>query len=277
MIRKPSFTFAALSLAALAGGLSLATSHEARAAENTSNVICSQTSEGFPVCTGTIGEGGGGPSILAYAAPLAGGGWTEVYDDGDWWVDHNPDGSVTIGSDDGESGLDFGQASYIKGPSLPQVPGSYQGKSKPSTAGKPTWKGPKRSLAALKAANATKTGAFSTLTPAQKSITLGQTEPSVDVSFAGTGTCKGFLVVTKDGKLVSTSGMTSFSFPSKKAITLPKQGGKYKVELIGNQGCMGAKAATEVNVLYTLSPIILQSPTRRAEFGRMMRRGDRHP
>lgn len=263
MIRKPSFTFAALSVAAAAAAVSLSTSHEASAAENTSMVICTQTSEGFPVCTGTIGEGGGGPSVLAYAAPLSGGGWTEVYDDGDWWVDHNPDGSVSIGSDDGESGLDFGQASYIHGPSLPAVPGSYQGKSKPSTAGKTTWKGPKRSLAALKAANATKTGAFSALTPAQRSITLGQTSPSVDVSFTGTGSCKGFLVVTKDGKLVSTSGMATFSFPSKKAVSLPKQGGKYKVELIGNQGCMGAKASTEVSVLYTFNPIVLQSPTRR--------------
>lgn len=260
MIRKPSFTFAALSLAAVAGAVSLSTSHEARAAQNQSMVICTENSQGFPVCTGTIGDGGGGASILAYAAPLAGGGWTEVYDDGAWWVDHNPDGSVTIGEDDG---LDFGQASYIKGPSLPEVPGSYQGKSKPSSAGKSTWKGPKRSLAALKAANAAKTGSPSSLTPAQKSITLGEANPSVDVTFAGTGTCKGFLVVTKEGKLVSTSGMASFSFPSKRALSLPKAGGKYKVELIGNQGCMGAKASTEVNVLYTFNPSILKTPTRR--------------
>lgn len=246
MFKKP---LAAVALAAVA--VAFSTSHDARADINEGAMVCTQSSEGFPVCVGSVGEGGA--SILAYAAALPGGGWTEVYDDGDWWVDHNPDGSVSIGFDEG-----FGSgASYIKGPSLPEVPGNYQKKSKPSTAGKPTWKGPKRVLSQLKASASTKTGAFTSLTPtaAQLRVAQGQTTaPTADITFAGYGQCKGFVVVTKDGKLVS-SKLETLSFPSKKAVALPKTPGKYKIELAGNSGCMGQKRATEVSVVYDLVAI----------------------
>lgn len=245
MFRK---SIVALTLTAAAATVS--TSHDARADFMEGGMVCTQTSEGFPVCTGQIGEGGGGASVLAYSAWLPNGGWTEVYDDGDWWVDHNPDGSVTIGFDDAGSANPFAGANYIKGPSLPDVPGNYQKKQKPSTAGKPTWKGPKRNLAQLKASASVKTGAFSSLIPASANVSFVQGQaaaPSVDVTFAGSGQCKGFLMVSKDGKLVSSSAQ-SFSFPGKKPVALPKAPGKYKIELLGNSGCMGLRRSTEVSV-----------------------------
>lgn len=257
MFRK-SFAAFAVAVAAVA----VSTSHEARADYNQSAVICTESSQGFPVCYGTVGESGSdGPSSLAYSAWLPNGGWTEVYDDGDWWVDHNPDGSVTVGFDD----LGGGSASYINGPKLPAVPGNYQNKEKPSKASKPVSSKPKHNFAALKSAALSKTGSFVSLTPANAKVVVGQNQtaaPSVDVTFAGTGQCKAFLLVKKDGQLVSSSAQP-FSFPAKKPVALPKTPGKYTIELRGGPGCMGLTRSTEVAVQAEL----VRLPTRRV-FGR---------
>lgn len=239
-------SFVALTLAATAAAASSA--HLAEAAQNESQVICTESSQGFPICTGYIGESGSdAPSSLAYSAWLPNGGWTEVYDDGDWWVDHNPDGSVTIGSDDGGSG-----ANYFAGPKLFDAPGNYQNKSKPSSSGKPQWKGAKHSLAQLKASASVKTGNFTALAPATGQVPIPAAlaaSPTVDVSFVGTGQCKGFLMVSKDGKAVSSAAQ-AFSFPSKKPVVLPRAAGKYTISLVGNSGCMGLKRTVDVNVYY---------------------------
>jgi hypothetical protein len=236
-----------VALALVTTAVVASSSHEAVAAQNQSQVICGENSQGFPVCTGYIGESGsGGASELAYSAWLPNGGWTEVYDDGDWWVDHNPDGSTTIGFDDAAG------ANYFAGPKLFDAPGNYQGKSKPSSSGKSTWKGPKRSLTQLKASATVKTGAFTALSPASGQVPVPASPmlaPSVEVSFAGTGQCKGFLLVSKDGKAISAAAQ-AYTFPSKKAVLLPRATGKYKIELVGNSGCMGLKRSTEVNVYF---------------------------
>lgn len=242
MLKKSLVALSLAATAAVAGS-----SHVAEAAQNQSQVICTETSQGFPICTGYIGDSGsGGAAELAYSAWLPNGGWTEVYDDGDWWVDHNPDGSTTIGFDDGPG------ANYFAGPKLFDAPGNYHGKDKPSSAGKSTWKGAKRNLAALKASASVKTGSFTALSPATGQVAIPTAltaAPVVDVSFVGTGQCKGFLMVSKDGKALSSAAQ-AFTFPSKKPVVLPRAAGKYTISLTGNSGCMGQKRSVDVNVYY---------------------------
>ena len=80
------------------------------------------------------------------------------------------------------------------------------------------------------------------------------------MTFTGSGSCKGFLIVTKGGNLVSSTAAASFSSPSKKALAFPETVGKYEIELVGNTGCLGVKATTEVNVLYARPTMVV--PTR---------------
>ncbi len=235
------FTFAAL-----LGLAALGTSSDASALEP-GQIGCTYTADGFPVCTGTTdagGAGGGGPSDFLGAFPLSGGGWMEVYsdDDGVWWVDHNTDGSVTIG----EEKLGGG-AQKKKGPSTPNVPGTYSKHTRMVGFGTPAAT-TKPNLIALKSAAAKPTGSFTTSTPSTASIILNGTPASrhVTLSMNGSGSCHALVLVTKDGKLVSSSGIVKMNFPGTAAVDLPNVLGTYKIDVKGNSGCMTAKASTQV-------------------------------
>ncbi|MFO0643914.1 MAG: hypothetical protein U0183_32110 [Polyangiaceae bacterium] len=60
-----------LALALVTTAVVASSSHEAVAAQSQSQVICSESSQGFPVCTGYIGDSGSGgasePRVLGVA------------------------------------------------------------------------------------------------------------------------------------------------------------------------------------------------------------------
>lgn len=252
-----SRSLSAFAFAALLGLSTLTASSDANALPG-AQVGCSTTADGFPVCVGTTdagGAGGGGPSDFLGAFAMGGGGWMEVYSDenGVWWVEHNTDGSVSIGEDDlggGGSGGGGGGAKKKKSANpIQNVPGTYTKSARAAGTGA-AMPAVKPNVPALKAQAAQVTGSFTTATPSKTSVPMNGAAGSRDVTvnFAGSGTCSALMIVTRYGQLVSTAGIVKMTFPTQRSIQLPNTAGTYKVELIGNTGCMPSKVSTFVSV-----------------------------
>lgn len=249
-------SLSAVAFAALLGLSTFTASSDANALPG-AQVGCSTTADGWPVCVGTTDAGGagGGPSNFLGAFAMGSGGWMEVYSDKDgvWWVEHNTDGSVTIGEDDlgggGGGGGGGGAKKKKSANNIQNVPGTYTKSSRAVGVG-PAMPAVKPNVTALKAQAAQVTGSFASATPSKTSVPLNGPAGSRDVavSFGGTGTCSALMIVTKYGQLVSTTGIVKMSFPAQRTIQLPNSAGTYKVELIGNTGCMPSKKSTFVSV-----------------------------
>ena len=241
----------AFALAALLGVSTFAS--DAKALPG-ADVKCSTTFDGFPVCVGTTDSGGGsGPSDFLGAFAMGGGGWMEVYSDegGVWWVEHNTDGSVMIGEDglNATSGGGGGAKKKKSANPIQNVPGTYT-KSTRAVGTGTAIAAVKPNVAALKSQAAQLKGSFSSVTPSKTSVPMDGAAGSRDVSlsFAGQGTCAALMIVTKYGQLVSSTGIVPMSFPAQRSISLPNVAGTYKVELIGNSGCMSSKTSAYVTV-----------------------------
>lgn len=197
----PAFTFAAL--------LGITAVFEPSDANALPGAVtgCTTTADGFPVCVGVAdgGSGGYGASDFLGAFAMSGGGWMEVYSDGGgvWWVEHNTNGSVSIGEEKIGGG-----AQKKKGPNVPNVPGTYQKSARVIGTGT-AQAAVKPNVAALKAEAAKVTGSFATMTLAptrtvENTTTSGR---QILLDVAGSGTCHAILIVTKDGKFVSSTGI----------------------------------------------------------------------
>lgn len=239
----PAFAFAAF-----LGISALTTSSDANALPG-ANVSCTTTADGFPVCVGTTdsGSGGYGPSDFLGAFPMSGGGWMEVYSDdaGVWWVEHNTNGSVTIGEEKTGGGAQKKKSANA----IQNVPGTYTKSARAASTGAPT-SAIKPNVALLKAQAAVATGSFATVTPSKPGVLMNGPAGSRNVSLnvGGNGSCSAIMLVTKDGKLVSSTGIIPMSFPHQRTIELPNEAGSYKVEFKGNKGCMPSKASTQLTV-----------------------------
>jgi hypothetical protein len=234
-----------LALAAAAVIVATSASHDASAAAGVPS--CSTTADGFPVCVGfTDGSSGGGASTFLGAFAMPNGGWVEFYDDNDgqWWIEHNANGSVTIGGDEPGGG-----AKKKSGPSQkPNVPGAYTKQKRPVLAGVAV-PAVKPSIVALKAAAEKQTASVASMTPSTQAIAPNARSRRVDLQLKGTGSCSGLVLVTKNGAFVSSTGITKVSFPSTRGVDLPASVGRYKIEFTGNTGCMNRKLSTEVTVM----------------------------
>lgn len=239
----PAFTFAAV-----LGITALFEPSDANALPG-AVVGCSTTADGFPVCVGTTdtGSGGGGPSDFLGAFAMSGGGWMEVYSDneGVWWVEHNTDGSVSIG----EEKVGGGAQKKKSASSIPNVPGTYTKSARALGTGA-AMPATKPNVAALKAQAAQITGSFATVTPSKPGVLMNGPagSRSVKLDVPGNGTCSAIMLITKNGTLVSSTGIVKMSFPHQRTIELPNQAGTYKVEFKGNTGCMPSKASTQLTV-----------------------------
>ncbi len=220
--------------------LVLTVAGSAAARSDASGTICVPEPGNISAVVCTIG-GGGGPSTFLGAFAMSGGGWVEFYsdDDGEWWVEHNSNGTTSVGWDAG------GYGNYINGPNLSfgSKEGSYANKSKPSLKGKVTT-GPKRSFAAAKAAAATKTGTLTSMVVP----TTTYEGASIDLSLGGSGQCKASISVHKNGEFVSSTGIVPVSFPSKRTISLSQGAGEYTVTLNGKDGCVGQSKTAKIQV-----------------------------
>jgi hypothetical protein len=239
-------TIRALALASVACAAALSTTTDASALAG-AVTTCSTTADGFPVCVGTTEAGGGsGPSSFIAAFPLSTGGWTEVYSDdsGVWWIDHNPNGSVTIGEE--KTG---GGAQKKAGPSTPNVPGTYTKQTRMIGSGTPV-SAIKPNVAALKAVAAQQTATFGGMSTSTQKIAYNAPSGArhVGVVVRGSGTCHAITVVTRDGKFVSSKGIEKRTFPSMQYVDLPNVPGKYRIDVKGNSGCMPSKASAYVTV-----------------------------
>lgn len=234
---------AALALAATV--VFSAASHDASAAAGVPS--CTTTWDGFPVCVGFVDAGsGGGASTFLGAFAMPNGGWVEFYDDSDgqWWIEHHSNGSVTVGGDEPGGG-----AKKKSGPSQkPNVPGAYSKGARPVLAGVAV-PATKPSLVALKAAAAKQTGTPTGMTPSTTAFQPNVASRKVDLKLAGSGSCSGIVIVTKGGNFVSSTGIKPTSFPSTQSVELPANIGRYKIEFTGNTGCMNKKLSTEVTVM----------------------------
>ena len=212
--------------------------------------LCYEASDGFPVCIGSTGGGGssgsGGASggdrfVGAYVHDD--GSWSEVYNDDDgsgyWWVTHNSDGSSTIGDTMG------GSANYITGPKFSvSVPGAL--KDKPAGSGQ-AWSGPAKPKPS-KTRTGTLTGAGVVASSIQLPTQRGAI-PEAKLYYVGTGKCDVGVVVSKDGKLVSSGGVKKMQAGiTKIPVPLPAVAGTYKLDLVGEQGCFGGRGSVEVKV-----------------------------
>lgn len=232
-------------LAAAAVIVATSASHDASAAAGVPS--CTTTADGFPVCVGyTDGSSGGGASTFLGAFAMTNGGWVEFYDDSDgqWWIEHNTDGSVTIGGDEPGGG-----AKKKSGPAQkPNVPGTYTKEKRPVLPGAAV-PAVKPNLLALKAAAAKQTASIASMTPSTQAFAPNARSRRVDLKLQGSGSCSGLVLVTKNGNFVSSTGITKMSFPSTRGVELPSTIGRYKIEFTGNTGCMNRKLSTEVTVM----------------------------
>lgn len=241
----PAFAFAALL------GVSALTTTDANALPG-AVTTCTTTADGFPVCVGIADGGGGyGASDFLGAFALSEGGWMEIYSDneGVWWVEHNTNGSVTIGEE--KTG---GGAQKKKGPAVPNVPGTYAKSSRAVGSGVAS-PAVKPNIVALKAEAAKVTGTFATvaLAPSRAVDMSSLTSRKIALQVTGTGSCAAIMIATKDGKFVSSTGIKKMSFPSEQMVEIPNDGGNYKFDIKGNSGCMASKASMAL----TLRPRII--------------------
>lgn len=197
-------------------------------------------SDGWNTVTCTIVSGGSESTFLgAFASDNGGaGGWTEFYsdEDGEWWVEHHADGGTSVGW----------EANFISGPKMGNKEGSYSKKPRPAVKGV-LRTGPKKTFAAAKAKAAATTGTLASIsagpvTTAFGSLKFGQ------LAMQGSGQCKASIVVSKDGKFVSATGIVPVSFPSNRPVALPSEPGNYVVTVNGKDGCLGQARATQFTV-----------------------------
>lgn len=233
-----SAVFAAVALVG-----SMAQTAEAR--DEASGTTCIPDPSGPNVTFCTIGQGGSDTATFlgAFASDNGGkGGWVEFYsdDEGEWWVEHHSDGGTSVGWEEGSG------ANYLTGPKLSfgAPEGAY--KKKPALKGVAK-KGAKRSYASAKAAASIKTGSVSTFSAPPRTVLTPN--PSVQLTFAGTGQCKANVVVFKNGKWISSSGIVAMNFPSTKAQALPSEVGEYTISLQGRDGCVGLQRSVKVSVV----------------------------
>lgn len=246
-----SRSLSAFAFAALLGLSAVTTSTDANALPG-AQVGCSTSPGGFTVCVGTTDSGGaGGASEFLGAFAMSGGGWMEVYsdDDGVWWMEHNTDGSVSIG----EEKLGGGAQKKKSANPVQNVPGTYTKSSRAVGSG-PATTATKPNLVALKAQAAQVSGSFTSVSPSKASVPMNGAAGSRDITLnlAGSGKCSAIVLVTKNGQLVSSTGIIPMSFPHQRSIQLPNEIGTYKVEVKGNTGCMPSFVTTQVTVTGTL-------------------------
>lgn len=223
-------------------GAMVTLSSAASARDSSDPVDC--TSDGWGMVTCTISGGGGGASTFlgAVASDNGGaGGWVEFYTDegGEWWVEHHQDGTTSVGW----------ETNNIVGPKLGtgNQPGAYSQKTRPALKGV-LKKGPIRTYAAAKLAASKQTGTIggiqstAAVTTGFAGIKFGR------ISLQGTGQCKAQVIVSKDGKILTSSAPIATSFPSERPVALGVDPGVYQVMIKGWDGCMGQSKTVQITV-----------------------------
>lgn len=240
---KSVFSMVRGSVFACVLGAAVTLSSAASARDSADPVEC--TSDGWGMVTCQITGGGGASTFLgAFASDNGGkGGWTEFYsdEDGEWWVEHHADGGTSVGW----------EANFISGPKMGNSEGSFKGKSRPSLKGK-LQRGQRRTFAAAKAAAAKSTATLTSMQGSLNAQKMGQ------ISLQGSGQCKAAFVVSKDGKVVSSTGIVPVTLPSSRAIALPSDAGNYVITVNGKDGCLGQTKSASVNVPSTPPRVIVR-------------------
>ena len=223
-------------------GAMVTLSSAASARDSSDPVDC--TSDGFGGVTCTISGGGGGASTFlgAFASDNGGaGGWVEFYsdNDGEWWVEHHQDGTTSVGW----------ETNNIVGPKLGtgNQPGTYSQKSRPALSGA-LKKVPLRTFAQAKLAASKQTGTINNV-QSSGAVTTGFAGVKFGhVSLQGSGQCKAQVIVSKDGKILTSSAPMTMSFPSERPVALGVNPGVYQVMVKGWDGCVGQSKSLMVTV-----------------------------